>query len=235
MIKIKYKAFTLSEVLITLTIVGILAAMVLPGLIKDTTNKANMALLQSTIAQVSNAVQQELTRKNAKYISETDIYNNPQKFLEDNLETAKSTNIFKTKNEKGEIVDIKYKSVNGDNAGASHPDGQVLLKNGVYIGLRGDISTLVIDLNGPEPPNVIGIDYFAAKIEKYDDISSGIRMGDVGAAQYNSNTDEDLQTDCKGGAAAKCYALVERSGFDPDYLEKDYTKAEEETNETDGK
>ena len=46
MIKIKKDGFTLSEVLITLTIVGVLALLIVPGLIKDVNNKAMMSLLQ---------------------------------------------------------------------------------------------------------------------------------------------------------------------------------------------
>ena len=53
MIKIKKDGFTLSEVLITLAVVGTLAVMVLPGLIKDANNKAMVTLLQSTLSNIS--------------------------------------------------------------------------------------------------------------------------------------------------------------------------------------
>ena len=56
MIKIK-SGFTLSEVLITLTVVGVLAALVIPGLIKDTTNRAMISSLQGTVGNITNAVQ----------------------------------------------------------------------------------------------------------------------------------------------------------------------------------
>ena len=56
MIKIKHKAFTLSEVLITLAVVGTLAALVVPGLIKDYNSKANMAMLQNMVANLQSAV-----------------------------------------------------------------------------------------------------------------------------------------------------------------------------------
>ena len=45
MTKINKKGFTLSEALITLSVIGTLALLVLPGIIKDTTNKASIALL----------------------------------------------------------------------------------------------------------------------------------------------------------------------------------------------
>ena len=60
MIKIKKDGFTLSEVLITLAVVGTLAVMVLPGLIKDANNKAMVTLLQSTLSNISSAIQTEV-------------------------------------------------------------------------------------------------------------------------------------------------------------------------------
>ena len=66
MIKIKRNGFTLPEVLITLTIVGALAALVLPGVIKNAQMRANMALLQSTVVNLSDVVQQELIIKHEK-------------------------------------------------------------------------------------------------------------------------------------------------------------------------
>ena len=56
MIKIKKDGFTLSEVLVTLAVVGTLAILVLPGLIKDTNNKAMMSNLQSAVSTLNNAV-----------------------------------------------------------------------------------------------------------------------------------------------------------------------------------
>ena len=219
MIKAKYNGFTLPEVLITLTVVGALAALVLPGLIKDLNNKANMSLLQGTVANISDAVQQEIIQKKAKYIWETDVYNSPAAFLRKHFDYAKDTNVFKTLNSEGKYVDVQYTSVNGDNKGGSHPDAEILLKNGVYIGLAPNIDAIVIDLNGPEPPNIIGVDYFSVQIVRSTNTSTGLRMGDVGAFRYDSSTDEQLKTACKSGDAAKCYALVERSGFDPNYLD----------------
>jgi len=225
MIKIKHKGFSLPEVLITLTIIGALAAVILPGLIKDMNNKANMTLLKGTVANVNSAIQQELQKKHARNIWDTDIYNNSARFLKNNFDYARDKDVFKTYVEKDsntgkdKYVGISYKSINGTDKGTSNPDGQVILKNGVFIGIRADIDTLVIDLNGPEPPNIIGIDYFGLQIARTSDKNNGIQVGDVGGFQYKSESDATLKSKCKAGDAARCYALVERSGFDPNYLE----------------
>ncbi len=62
MIKIKKNGFTLSEMLITLSVVGLLGVLVLPGLIKDTTSKASITLLQSTVSSINDAVQNEIMK-----------------------------------------------------------------------------------------------------------------------------------------------------------------------------
>ena len=207
MIKIKYNAFTLPEVLITLTIVGALAVLVLPGLIKDMNNKANMALLQGTVANLSDAVQQEIIKKGAKYITDTDIFSKPEKFLSDHFDYSK---ISRGNN-------ITYKSLSGSTKEVKTPSGEVILKNGVYIGIVPDTHSVVIDINGDAPPNTIGVDYFEVEIVPETDSSLGVRMGDVGAFSYSNLL--KVQQDCYNGSADKCYAVVERSGFEPSYMD----------------
>lgn len=62
MIKIKKTGFTLSEMLIALSVVGVLAILVLPGVIKDSIGKANMALLQSSVGIINDTVQNEMVK-----------------------------------------------------------------------------------------------------------------------------------------------------------------------------
>ena len=62
MIKNKKYGFTLSETLITLTIVGVIAILVVPGLIKDMTDKSRMTLLQGAISNINSMVQNEMVR-----------------------------------------------------------------------------------------------------------------------------------------------------------------------------
>ncbi len=81
MIKIKKDGFTLSEVLITLAVVGTLAVMVIPGLIKDASNKAMVALLQSTISNISSAIQTEVVNTRTSNLDDTDIVKDPEAFL----------------------------------------------------------------------------------------------------------------------------------------------------------
>lgn len=224
MIKMKRNGFTLPEVLITLTIVGTLAALVLPGIIKDAQMRVNMALLQSTVVNLSDVVHQELIRTRAKSINDTDIYSNPQAFLNRNFDYAKSgQNIFRQLSEDGEYIMYQYQKMAGGDGGSSTPTGQIILKNGVYVGIykSSRFRFFVVDINGPEKPNIIGVDYFVLDIADKDYLSDGVRLGDVGASQeYTKKTTSDLKTLCRTGNSQACYALVERSGFNPRYMEE---------------
>ncbi len=231
MIKIKKNGFTLSEVLITLAIVGALAALVLPGLIKNTQSKAMISLLQGTISNLNDAVQNELVRSRSSNITDTLMYTNPQKFLTDSFDV-------KTVCATGENTPCRgpqnYRNLSGGTSGVGrlHP---VLLKNGVSIDLmpgseNDDNSILVsIDINGGKEPNVVGVDLFYLFISGKTDVANGLHMGDVRGFLQKGIGDDALTVSnarlkeaCIAGWGSPCYLLLERSGFDPDYLNKDY-------------
>ncbi len=52
----KYKGFTLAEVLLTLAVIGIVAAITLPSLLVDTTEKAFDAQRRAFLARLSQAI-----------------------------------------------------------------------------------------------------------------------------------------------------------------------------------
>lgn len=224
MIKIKKDGFTLSEVLITLTIVGALAMLVLPGLIKDTNNRATMALLQGTISNINSAVQNELLRTRATKIEDTDLYDQQLTFLK-TLDCADTkgagTLIFKPDN--------GYKNLNGaaTTRGSVNVAASAILKNGVGIGISAPDTTnnqslIAIDLNGKQPPNIIGVDYFEIRLIGKTDEDKGVHFGDIGSYDYwVDSTRANVKTECMGGDPAACYYLAEISGFDPNYIDSD--------------
>lgn len=234
MIKIKKNGFTLPEVLITLAIVGTLAALVLPGLIKDTQAKAMMALLKGTVGSLNDAVQTELTRSGASNIKDTLMYTNPEKFLTDSMDVK--TECSATSTVCGQRM---YRTMAGGTNGINR-NKPVMLKNGVSIDLlpgaenTNDHILVIIDLNGNKDPNIIGVDLFYLWIMGKTDNTKGVHMGDVrgflqeDAMQLDSLTVDNatLKNKCIIGAGSPCYLLVERSGFDPNYLDNDYPVAE---------
>ena len=230
MIKIKKNAFTLPEVLITLAVVGALAALVIPGLIKDANSRAMTALLQSTIANLNDAVANELVRSRASNIKDTLIYSDPAEFLADNFDVEMTCD-----SSQGTLCFASsYKNLNGDTISVT-VNNPVLLKNGAAININEnnyDGSNLsgqevLIDLNGSKEPNIFGIDMFSVIIFLSTATKSTLwHMGDVGS--YSGEDEKTLKSYCKKatdvGDTFNCYALLERSGFDPNYLDKEYNE-----------
>ncbi len=54
------KGFTLAEILITLGIIGIIAAMVLPGIIENTKERQTVVKLKKSYSVIQNAVQKTI-------------------------------------------------------------------------------------------------------------------------------------------------------------------------------
>ena len=83
-------------------------------------------------------------------------------------------------------------------------------------------------MNGKRKPNVIGIDTFYLYIVGETDLNKGRQIGDVrgiiqpgtdiSATPIDNVTDTQLSAACKAGTPSACFVLLERSGFDPSYL-----------------
>lgn len=230
MIKIKKGAFTLSEVLITLAVVGVLAALVVPGLIRESANKASITLLQSTVTNLNDAVQKELVRSRASRIEDTNIWNDPVQFFKDTLEIkqectgAPPNACYAAAN--------TYKNLNGTTGNLSYSTNAVLLANGVTLDVMKDKKSdynnkqipVGIDLNGSQDPNLTGVDRHMVCIAIENDETAGLHIGDVGGCLKNglspSSSKSSLITACKNGAPDACYFVLESSGFDYHYLEE---------------
>lgn len=224
MIKIKKDGFTLSEVLITLAVVGTLAVMVLPGLIKDANNKAMVTLLQSTLSNISSAIQTEVVNTRTNNLDDTDIIKNPEAFFKKYMDVKRVCTNANPCMYTSTNSDSKYKNYNTLNGGtisASSYNTTILLNTGVAVGVQGN--TIAIDLNGLSDPNTVGIDRWIFDIQKKTDLNANppTHAGEMGGREsYKNASKATLKSNCRGGIAPACYTLLERSGFDPDYINK---------------
>ena len=154
--------FTLAEVLITLSIIGVVAALTLPTLSNNAHAQANAAKLSSTVSALENAFGIILTADPTDPVELHDItYANGENFyskIADHLKTlgtevptvtysvaVPSSTVFMTKS--GAIVYIE------DNQTAADDDANGNVDN--YYG------NLYIDVNGEAKPNVLGKDLFS--------------------------------------------------------------------------
>lgn len=229
MIKIKNKAFTLSEVLITLAVVGSLVALVVPGLIKDYNSKANMVMLQNMVANLQSAIQTQMTRVGATDVDATDIKNDPEKFF-------RTLDVVNASSDNKYFPDLNgYKTLKGNKLTAipKRCKASAKLKNGVAlcmstfapsIGVSNkQVRTIYIDLNGVKEPNIAGIDFYAVYIYPVTVIndSKAVHAGDISGVPIE--TYSVVAQSCNKNseyAPIGCFSQAEQSGFDPNYWKK---------------
>lgn len=160
--------FTLAEVLITLGIVGVIAALTMPMLVGQSKNQANATKLSSTVSNIENALTSIIAKESAEDLYETEL-----------LSSAGTPTDFET--ELGKFLQCSYvEDVYGDkkirtlNKGSGDaPEGDAyMLKSGAVM-FVSDIAesddseffaTVVIDVNGAELPNTYGRDIFFYKL-----------------------------------------------------------------------
>jgi prepilin-type N-terminal cleavage/methylation domain-containing protein len=196
----KDKAFTLAEVLITLGIIGVVAAMTLPALIQTHNEKATVSKLKKMYSVLQNAYN--------LYLSE----DNPVVAVSDNEEGATTVaswflpylNVAKdcgTTNEAG-CISGTYKLKKGSSAADYSTDSKyykVILNDGSVIWFKGNprvgnhLGEIHYDVNGINPPNQWGYDLFAFEIQNEPNrivpfgVSDGCRPFNENCAAANSN------------------------------------------------
>lgn len=170
------KAFTLAEVLVTLGIIGVVAAMTMPTLINDQRNKA----LEAQFKVAHSMISQTLTQMGSENIDLTKMYcGTGMRDRTENIFIRDFAKYFKViKSEYGSTNDLTklgykksyfnqsapgYNYFNVD----SHNNGAIILSNGMMIAssgcwwMDGGIGIdFIVDTNGTKGPNKFGYDVF---------------------------------------------------------------------------
>jgi len=167
----KHAAFTLAEVLITLAIIGVVAAMTIPTLISDYQEKVLVTKVKKMYSLLSNAYQMYL------------INNAPEKFPLTEEGATKAFETLKpylkiskdcgTISGRGCIYDNTYltkKGSIGENISSQLIYYKFLLVDGSAMAIRGVNNTslnnmiIYLDTNGPAGPNKFGVDTFQFEV-----------------------------------------------------------------------
>lgn len=223
------KGFTLSEVLITLGIVGVVAVLTIPAVMKNYKNRLYTAQLRKVYAQVSDAAQAIMNDEHCPNFYETTAgsatsCSNANKgecekgsgyFLNKYFKTVKkncnknlkSLCVSVGNNGKPDAMD-SYKDLNGTNAGVLAGDYCVQTTNGAAIcaTYANGVTSLNIDVNGPSSPNVTGRDVFWVDI-----LPSGL------VVDHRTNGVKPDKTKCGIGSSAGCLTSVIEAGWKMEY------------------
>ncbi len=218
-------AFTLAEVLITLGIIGVVAAMTIPTLVANYQKKETVTALKKAYSQLSQAVKMsELENGDKEYWNydlpaETFMNTYLKPFLKD-VEQTNGFDIHKT---------INYKYLNGDRITESSVNDKnnsvIKLSDGTIIFVDGWSSGentgrgILVDTNGFKKPNILGRDLFAFGITP----SFGFAPSDLGKVEREEALSVKLHMCSKSKSAWKsgyaCSLVIMMDGWE---IKSDY-------------
>ena len=174
--------FTLAEVLIALTVIGVIAAITVPALIQKTQKQEYVSALKKAYSTLSQAAQMIIAENGrAKedengetWMIDTDsIYNMFKKYLHNSKDCSSSGGCFEQIGNKG------YQNLNGE--GSTNPWNKsnsnykaLITADGAQVlfaykskkceseddGSNGVCGRISVDINGAKKPNIIGRDVF---------------------------------------------------------------------------
>ncbi len=174
------KGFTLSEVLITLGIVGVIAALTIPAVMKNYKNRLYVAQLQKVYSQLSDATKSVMNEEHSMdfYQTTAGVKNSCSNADEGKCEKGPGyflNNYFKpvkrncgTPGVAKSCVAATYKSITGADAGKLHGDYCIQTSNGASLcmSFQDDGKSHVnVDVNGTSEPNIAGRDVFYMTIQ----------------------------------------------------------------------
>lgn len=164
-------AFTLSEVLITMSIIGVISALTVPTLVNSYQRKAQALQLRKTVSDIENAVDMLITEEGKTKFSATSYYNNLDGFITNRLKTIKTC----TKDKTNEcFANENYNTINGAAGSAFTCEGNsyVLASSAAICMTKSGTSVKVnIDVNGQDGPNIGGRDMFIFMINSNGEIT----------------------------------------------------------------
>lgn len=224
------KAFTLSEVLITLGIIGMVAALTMPAVIANYQKQETVSRLQKVYSVLSQAVKRaELSEGEIKYWNFSLLPENFYKtyirpYITVSQEFINSDPPF----------DISYKCLNGRicNTYGSYSNKSVpkiILNDGsmiIFDFLGNNYEVILTDINGYKKPNTWGKDMFAFSIQA----EGGLRPYGLGAAipggSFGDKMDRETIINSSNARACKkgkdgvwCAVLIMIDGWQ---INKDY-------------
>ena len=213
----KYKAFTLSEVLITLAIIGVVAAITIPTLIANYNEQDKIGKIRKNYTTLNNALALSIINGGDDIFDvAADDFNTVEKYYNNHLKAYLSTSKV-CYNKKGCWNEGDTKNLNGSNVynnktgvgigkniiTAVLADGTMLIINVLgsastwtYFGVKVEKNGLVMffDINGAKKPNTVGKDIFPLVYTE-----KGIRPA------YNDKTKTQINKDCsKTGTGYSC-------------------------------
>ena len=157
------KAFTLAEVLITLGVIGVVAALTLPILKQQINYQQYVTSLRKIHSELSQSVQKAMYDKGLEKWADTNIdmgdFLSKYFRISDYASNASAEDFIGNDSAQIKNVDETYSDISGSNSYCAY------LNSGASICIKGDNRNVYVDVNGKEGPNIGGRDIFRLWIE----------------------------------------------------------------------
>ncbi len=185
----RLNAFTLAEVLITLAIIGVVAALTVPGVIKNYKKHQTEIKLKKSYSTLNNAVimqeaESGIRRQDWNFeIDGVEFYNT---YLRKHLKTINSTS-YADYQKNAQVVWRNGQRASGNAWTLENPQRanyNAILPDGTIIVIQGTFATnavqkrFAIDVNGDKKPNMVGVDIFIFSLSKTDKLSFPVLIDD---------------------------------------------------------
>ena len=227
---LKRPAFTLAEVLITLGIIGIVAAMTMPSLITNYRKKQTVVQLKKVYSELSQAAQMSVIQngdmRDWNYaLTGEEFFNtylgNFVKMSSQSVEDAKKAGVV-YKRASGE-EEVTFTNLYDSGKIFTLASGSQIIMD-TLSSLTTTRQTILVDLNGFKKPNKLGVDVFAFSVThngvqtyKWDD-GETVDVTRDRETLHNGPSKHNYQCN-NSGRGFWCAAMIEKDGWE---INKDY-------------
>ena len=209
------KAFTLAEVLITLVIIGVIAAITVPTLITKYQKEQTVTRLKkaySAFAQTTNRAISDYGPINTWDIGSNNDTNAAKSFLNKYVLPYMSVSKMPTTSSEGQWIDKAFDLNGRTEFNYANRFVRFYLNDGTSVSVNFNTEKAFrvhVDINGDKKPNKLGKDIF---VFNYN-LDSG-KFYPIGANQTRENLLEDYGNRCnKNCTGESCAALIMKDGW----------------------
>ncbi len=220
------KAFTLAEVLITLAIIGVVAALTIPTVVRNYQKQQTVTRLKKTYSALANTTNLAIAEHGpieGWEIQSLQSLKFAEKYILPYLKTIK---VCESGNYQGEC-EFKFKYLNGENTTISNYYARYYLNDGTFISSGAYVDDpnkqtyayVYVDVNGQKKPNVLGKDIFAfIYFTRHDSSPAYVgKFVPLGYSSQRAKLTSDVAYACYAGnqvyQGLYCAALIMRDGW----------------------
>lgn len=208
----RFFGFTLSEVLITLTVIGVVAAITLPPLIQNYQKQVFVNQLKKEYSTINQAFQKIMADEGVDSIDNlSDDANGIKISGNQRVDLGKYLKIVDNKEEYSSPTG--YKLLYGGTF-STYNLNTLYLSDGAILFINPyDTPFINIDVNGKKGPNVVGRDLFCFNLHKNGRL---VPYGDDNGYRQTRSSDERVNEGCRLGGEF-CAARIMRDGWKMNY------------------